>query len=232
MFVEEMIRGKYPYVKLTPVPKPCFHCQTAPCQAAHPDTIHTRDDGIVIIDPDVQMDEEIVDSCPWGRIYWNADLRIGQKCTMCAHLLDQGWTEPRCVEACPTDAISFGDLDDPSSHVSKLVASGKAEVLNPELATNPLVSYVDPPKTFVAGTIVDHSMDRLVKEVTVTLTNLLTGEFHAAETNFMGDFEFKGLQAKQPYLLRVDVSGFYPRSRLVYPTTDTYVGDVTLFKKG
>ena len=36
-----------------------------------------------------------------GAIQWNEELKVAQKCTMCAHLLDDGWTEPRCVQACP-----------------------------------------------------------------------------------------------------------------------------------
>ena len=41
---------------------------------------------------------------PIDAIYMNDALQIAQKCTGCAHLLDAGWTEPRCVDACPTGA--------------------------------------------------------------------------------------------------------------------------------
>ncbi len=54
------------------------------------------------------------------------DLNIAQKCTWCAHLLDKDWKEPRCVDACPTGALTFGEEAD----LKDLIA--KAEVLKPE----------------------------------------------------------------------------------------------------
>ena len=61
-------------------------------------------------------------------IYFNDSLNIAQKCTFCAHLLDNGWKEPRCVDACPTGAFTFGEEED----LKDLIA--KAEPLKPELA--------------------------------------------------------------------------------------------------
>jgi Fe-S-cluster-containing dehydrogenase component len=55
----------------------------------------------------------IVNSCPYDVIYWNEEKKLPQKCTLCAHRLENGGI-PRCVEACPSDAILFGDLDDPN----------------------------------------------------------------------------------------------------------------------
>lgn len=48
-------------------------------------------------------------ACPYGAIFWNEALSLPQKCTGCAHLLDNGAKVPRCVEACPTDALRFGE---------------------------------------------------------------------------------------------------------------------------
>ncbi len=70
--------------------------------------IYKREDGLVIIDP-VKCTgcKSCVDACPYGVIYFNDDLNLAQKCTGCAHLLDSGWKEPRCVDACPTLALKF-----------------------------------------------------------------------------------------------------------------------------
>ena len=87
-------------------------------------------------------------------IFWNEELQIPQKCTMCAHRLDEGDKEPRCVEACPNLAMTFGDLDDPNSDIAKLVASGKTEAFHPEHETSPLVTYIDLPKRFITGEVV------------------------------------------------------------------------------
>ena len=47
-----------------------------------------------------------------------------------------------CQAACPTQAIVFGDLNDPDSQVSELVNGGGADQLHPELGTNPNVYYL------------------------------------------------------------------------------------------
>ena len=82
---------------------------------------------------------------------------------MCAHLLDAGWKEPRCVEACPTGALVFGDLDDPNSEVAKLVASGKTEALRPDYDMGEKVRYIGLPKEFVAGAVVYGDKDECAK---------------------------------------------------------------------
>jgi ferredoxin len=70
--------------------------------------------GIVLIDPEKALSKkEIVNSCPHRVIFWNEEKNIPQKCTLCAHLLEEGYKQPRCAEACPTGALTFGDLDDP-----------------------------------------------------------------------------------------------------------------------
>ena len=48
---------------------------------------------------------------------------------------------PACVEACPTDAIVFGDLADESSAVAQAANSGSAFRLLEKLGTEPKVSY-------------------------------------------------------------------------------------------
>ena len=89
--------------------------------AATDGAVYRRDDGIVLIDPEKAEGRRALSTpVPYRVIYWNEEKQIPQKCTLCAHLLDEGWKEPRCVEACPTGALVFGDLDDPQSDVNSM----------------------------------------------------------------------------------------------------------------
>jgi Fe-S-cluster-containing dehydrogenase component len=103
----EKERGQYPKVKVAYTPIPCMQCENAPCiDAALNGAVYHRADGILIIDPEkAKGQKQMVDACPYRVIYWNEEKSIPQKCTFCAHLLDQGWREPRCVEVCPTKAL-------------------------------------------------------------------------------------------------------------------------------
>ena len=75
------------------------------------------------------------------------------KCTFCKERVDRGRAEgrrpgvdpdatPVCAVACIAGAIVFGDLDDPTSAVARLVAEGRAVALMPECGTAPSVYYV------------------------------------------------------------------------------------------
>jgi Fe-S-cluster-containing dehydrogenase component len=135
-------KGTFPNITAQFVYMPCMQCQNAPCVAASEENAVTqRKDGIVLIDPVNSANQrQIVQSCPYSRIYWNAAAAIPQKCTFCAHLVDQG-LNPKCVDACPVSAITFGDISNPSSTVSQKIASLKAQPLHPEYGTKPAVYY-------------------------------------------------------------------------------------------
>ena len=67
--------------------------------------------------------------------------RIVEKCTFCSHRTLNGM-QPACVDACPSQARIFGDLDDKASPVAKILESQKTFVLKPEGGTRPNVYYV------------------------------------------------------------------------------------------
>ena len=102
-------RGQHPIVQVCYLPKPCMHCDEPPCMKQAPEgAIYKREDGLVIIDPvKAKGHRELVNTCPYGAIWWNEEAQVAQKCTGCAHLIDAGWTETRCSQVCPTDAIKF-----------------------------------------------------------------------------------------------------------------------------
>ena len=81
-------------------------------------------------------------ACPYGvRTYdTSKDKGVIEKCTLCAHLVDSG-NQPACVKHCPGQARIFGDLDDPESEVSKIVAK-KANHKLTDVGNAPGVIYL------------------------------------------------------------------------------------------
>ena len=226
--VEEIIRGSVPKVKMAYMHSICQHCDDAPCiKACSAKAIYKRDDGMVIIDPTkCQGHRNCIDACPYPNvIYFNWDLNIAQKCTGCAHLLDRGWKDTRCSEACPTGAYTFGEEED----LKELIA--KAEVLRPELKTNPRVFYLNIPKRFVAGAVYDPEADECLAEATITLTDSKSGKKLTAKTDIYGDFWFEGLGVGS-YSVGIEKSGYLSQKKEGISTEkDINIGDIPLYKK-
>jgi Fe-S-cluster-containing dehydrogenase component len=232
MQVREVERGVYPKPKISYIPTPCMHCESAPClDASKNGAVYRRDDGIVMIDPEKAVGQEaIVHACPYRVIFWNAEKQIPQKCTMCAHRLDEGEKEPRCVESCPVQALVFGDLDDPDSDIAKLSASLETEGLRPEFKTSPLVRYVGLPKHFVAGEVVFKGNEgECAPGVKVTLTG--GGKALATATDIFGDFEFEGLERKQTYQVTVSAEGYAEKEVEFTTYNDVNLGEIVLEAK-
>ncbi len=193
-------RGKFPFIDVAYLPQPCFHCDNAPCvRAAGNGAVYRREDGIVIIDPEkAKGREEIVSSCPFGAIWWNEEAQIPQKCTFCAHLLDQGWKKTRCVQACPTGALSSVFLED--EELERLIREeglerygGERQDARPRCFYKNLHRYT---RAFIAGTVAtgDKLRSDCVEGATVRL--LKDGNLVAEQmSDAFGDFKFDGLEA-------------------------------------
>ena len=228
----EKERGKLPKVKMAYTAVPCMQCENAACMNTSSDSaVYRRSDGIIIIDPEkAEGREEIISTCPYRVIYWNEEKKIPQKCTFCAHLLDQGWKEPRCVEACPTSALIFGDLEDPDSEISKITAAENLEELHPEYGLKPKVKYIGLPKRFIAGSVVlGDKNDEWAENVDVTLTN--NTDMRTVKTDSYGDFEFEGLKPDQEYSLKIEYQGYAPEEIIVRTNTDAFLGEIILNSK-
>ncbi len=232
MQIKEIERGVYPKPKLSYIPTPCMHCEAAPCMDASKDgAVYQRDDGIVMIDPDKAKGQEaIVNACPYRVIYWNEEKQIPQKCTMCAHRLDEGEKQPRCVESCPTGALVFGDLDDPQSEISTLSAKLETESLHPEFKIRASVQYVGIPRRFVAGEVVySDNEGECVPGVKVSLSG--AGQNLETVTDIFGDFEFEGLDRNETYTIGVAVEG-YEQQEVEFTTfSDVNLGEIALDPK-
>ncbi len=222
--VDTLERGRFPKAKFDSIPVLCMQCDNPPCMAAAAEgAIYKRPDGVVIIDPVKSKGQrQIVDSCPYGVIFWNDDKQIPQKCTFCVHRLEKGQI-PRCMQACPADAISIGEF----SQIMRDARRSEPTPLHPEYGTQNRVYYIGLPKTFIAGALVDGKGECLAG-ADVTATDTESGTMVAmATTNIFGDFWLDGLEAKKTYEVTITASG-KTGTISVSLDTDKNLGDIRL----
>lgn len=192
-------RGQYPLMDVAYLPTPCMHCDDAPCIKAGKGAVSKRPDGVVLIDPVKSKGRrQLTEACPYGVIRWNDALDIPQKCTLCAHLLDKGWKEPRCVQSCPTGALAFYRLDD--REMDRLIAEEKLEAYAPGAAdTRPSVFYKNLyrfTRCFIGGslaTLIDGRQE-CVEGAVVSLFNGSNEHINDVRSDPFGDFKFDNLE--------------------------------------
>ena len=222
--VNDYVNGSAPKVKVHYIPEMCNHCDNPACVAAAKDgAVYQREDGLVIIDPEKSVGQkQIADACPYGAIYWNEELNIPQKCTGCAHLLDNGYEKPRCVEMCPTEALVFGDEDE----LQDLIVG--ATVMRPETGLHPRVYYRNIPGQFIAGTVYDPEAERIVENARCHLsTGARTWDVY---TDDFGDFWFKDLPVGK-FDLSIQAEGYAPKLFQGLSTRECVnLGDIPLEK--
>ena len=215
--VEEHVEGTKPKVKIHYIPVLCNHCTDPAClKAAKDGAVYKREDGLVIIDPEkAKGQKEIADACPYGAVFWNEELAIPQKCTGCAHLLEEGKT-PRCVDVCHTGAIRFGE----ESEFAEFIDG--ASVLLPESGTGPKVYYRNIPGRFIGGTVYDPVEEVVIRNATCRLTD--GAKTIETVTDVFGDFWFKDLP-QGTFDLVIEAEGF---ETLRFPEIDTTKNSVNL----
>ncbi len=223
--VQETVRGSVPKVKVSYSLKMCMHCEDAPCALACPvpGAIYARDDGLVIVDPEKCTGcKACVGSCPYDALSFNDGLNIAQKCTGCAHLLDDGWDAPRCADACPTGALLFGE----EAELREAVAG--ADPFRAELGLKTRVHYINLPRKFVGGTLYDPVEEEVIIGASCTLTDVESGESFMAETDNYGDFWFHGLQDDRVFSLTLAGDGKTRTIDAVSTARDVNLGDIPM----
>ena len=139
----------------------CNHCEDPPCVRVCPTqaTFKRKKDGIVMIDYHRCIGCRFcMAACPYGSRSFNfRDPRpfikkinpeyptrrkgVVEKCNFCQELLEVGRI-PACVEACKDGALTFGDLENPTSKVRKLLSEKPHIRRKPDLGTGPSVFYI------------------------------------------------------------------------------------------
>jgi molybdopterin-containing oxidoreductase family iron-sulfur binding subunit len=139
------------------LPMMCQHCEHPPCVDVCPTgASFKRKDGIVLVDKHICIGcRYCMMACPYkARSFVHEELEnqtlnaprgkgTVESCTMCVHRVDNG-DIPACVEACNKgkhDAMIFGDLNDPNSHISKALKKHGSQEIRADLNLNTGVRY-------------------------------------------------------------------------------------------
>ncbi len=137
----------------------CNQCDDAPCMTICPTTaLYRADNGVVDFNDNRCIGcKSCMNACPYDALYINPETNTAHKCNMCNHRIEVG-LEPSCQIVCPTEAIKIGDLDDPNSEISRVIARDDVAVRAPEQNTKPKVYYrgadqasLDPTRTAIAN---------------------------------------------------------------------------------
>ena len=116
--------GTYPNLQMYFLPPMCQQCENPTCTQVCPTGACYKDeeDGVIRIDRSHCIGcGSCKRACPYGMINSNKEMRVADKCTLCAQLREVGDT-PACVRNCSGSALHYGDINDPESEVSKLLA--------------------------------------------------------------------------------------------------------------
>jgi tetrathionate reductase subunit B len=135
----------------------CNQCDDPPCVQVCPvQATYKRDDGIVLVDHHRCIGcRYCMIACPYNARFFNfrendrwpnkdypkRSHGVVESCNFCAHLVDRGG-QPACVGACPDGAMVFGNLDDPESMVSQVIAENSVKRIREDWGTEPKVYYI------------------------------------------------------------------------------------------
>ncbi len=164
--LEQKESGEFPKVSRNYIPMLCMQCGEMPCAQGCPTGAISKDaTGVILIDPEkciCETTKACIALCPFGALTANNGKRsyfldyltpfekeaceahrqgVVEKCDLCYQRITSDLL-PACVQACPTQAMIFGDLEKGESNLARLVSRGDAQALNPEFKVDPSVFYL------------------------------------------------------------------------------------------
>lgn len=226
-------RGQAPYLDAAYAPTMCNHCDDAPCMKAAKDgAIKKRDDGIVIIDPVKSKGQKhLVESCPYGHIWWNEKLQVPQHWNFDAHLIDAGWGKTRASQVCPTGAFVTVKITD--EEMAQKAKAENLEVMKPELNAKPRVYYKNLWRystAFIAGTLSHEAGGRIECVEGASLKLVKDGKVLAEQkSDNYGDFKFDRLgENSGAYTIEVEAAGKAKKTVPVDLSLSISLGEIRL----
>ncbi len=138
--------GVFPELEMYFMTAMCQQCaepccvEVCPTGACYKDT----EDGVIKIDRSICMGcGSCRRACPYDCIKANKELRVADKCDICASLRAKG-DIPACVRNCSGSALHYGDINDPESDVSKLLGETAPEHIHTlrDEGNGPSVKYI------------------------------------------------------------------------------------------
>jgi Fe-S-cluster-containing dehydrogenase component/formate-dependent nitrite reductase membrane component NrfD len=142
-WVKTVEKGSFPDTRRLFFPVLCNQCTDAPCVRICPTrALYKRRDGIVDLNGESCIGcRACMEACPYDQLFIDPNTHTAEKCNFCANRVENELL-PACVIVCPTECRIFGDLDDPSSAVSKIVEHEAFSVRKPEKNTGPKIFYL------------------------------------------------------------------------------------------
>jgi len=222
--IDTIEAGPTPRVQVAHLPVMCQHCHNAPCITVCPEgAIKRRPDGLVWIDPETCNGCGLCEAaCPYDVIYPNAELGIAQKCTGCAQRIDED-LQPRCVEMCPHDALTFTDAAERDDEPNPT-----GEVFHPEYLTEPRVGWSGLPAVSIAGRLLNNTGSDVVIGATVLVQDLAVDATYQVESDAFGEFRWKGEGVGHSFLVTVSQEGQVRTRQVVTGKLGVDLGTVNL----
>lgn len=143
-WVKTVEKGVYPRVRNHYIPMLCNQCKRPACTSVCPvEATYSLDNGIVYIDPHRCIGcGYCMAACPYAMRFLNPHRNVAEKCDWCWPRVRDGQGPPNCVANCPGGAMVFGDINDPSSKITRIIASESVTVVKPESGNGPTVYYI------------------------------------------------------------------------------------------
>ena len=142
-WVKTVEKGSFPDTRRFFFPVLCNQCEDAPCVRICPtNTLFKRRDGIVDFNQASCIGcRACMEACPYDQLFIDPNTHTAEKCNFCANRVENK-LQPACVIVCPTECRIFGDLDDPTTEVSRIFQREAFMVRKPEKGTGPKVLYL------------------------------------------------------------------------------------------